>query len=91
MSAAVFLLALPLSVYLLAGAFMVIDAANRSAALLSFTLRLAICALLVAVLPADSRIWVGAAFLTVLLLHAATSVGARYALRSGRWPTEKVD
>jgi hypothetical protein len=87
----VFLLALPLSVYLIAGVLAIIDSPSRSRALAGFTLRLGIFALLVAITPAQNRLWIGAAFLTVLVLHAATTAGIRYAIRSGRWPTERVD
>jgi len=87
----VFLIALPLSVYLLAGILSIVDGPNRSRTLAGFTLRLAVCALLVVLTPAESRIWIGAAFMTVVVLHGLTTVGIRYAVRSGRWPTDRID
>jgi len=90
-SVLVFLIALPLSVYLIAGVLSIIDGSNRSRALAGFTLRLSVCALLVVLTPAESRIWIGAAFLTVVVLHGLTTAGIRYAVRSGRWPTERID
>lgn len=87
----IFLVALPLSVYLIAGALSIIDGPNRSLALARFTLRLGIFALLVALTPAQSRLWIGVAFLTVLVLHTMTIAGIRYAIRTGRWPTERVE
>jgi hypothetical protein len=87
----VFLIALPLSVYLIAGVLSIIDGPNRSRALAAFTLRLAVCALLVVLTPAESRIFIGAAFMTVVVLHGLTSAAIRYAVRSGRWPTERID
>jgi len=89
--ALVFVLALPLSVYLIAGALSLIDGPNRVHALVDFTLRLGFCALFVALTPVESRIWIGIAFLIVLVLHAATAAAARYAIRSGRWPTDRID
>lgn len=90
-SVIVYLVALPLSVYLIAGALSIIDGPNRSLALAGFTLRLGICALLIALAPVQSRLWIAAAFLTVLVLHTVTTAGIRYAIRSGRWPTDRID
>ena len=86
-----FLLALPLSVYLIAGVLQVIDAPNTSRALARLSLRLGVCAGLVLLAPSTSLIWIAAAFLTVVVLHAATTFATRYAIRTGRWPTERVD
>ena len=86
-----FLLALPLAVYLIAGVMSVIDGPNRSRALVGFTLRLGFCALFVALIPGADRIWIGTAFLTVLALHTLTTAATRYAIRSGRWPTDRID
>lgn len=91
MSLVVFLLALPLSVYLIAGALLIIDAANRSRALARLCLRLTVCAGLILLTPAESRIWIAAAFLTVVVLHTATTLATRHAVRAGRWPTERID
>ena len=87
----VFLVALPLSVYLIAGILSIIDGPNRSRALVGFTLRLGVSALLIALTPADDRIWIGGAFLTVLMLHTVTTAGIRYAMRTRRWPTDRID
>lgn len=90
-AALVFLIALPLSVYLLAGVLAVVDGPNRSRALAGFTLRLGVFAALLALTPVESRAWIGVALLTVIALHTLTTVGVRYAIRSGRWPTQRVD
>ena len=87
----VFLLALPLSVYVLAGMLAILDGGSRATALIGLSLRLAVLCLLVVLTPADSRVWIGAAFLTVLILHTGTAVWLRRALRRGHWLTERVD
>lgn len=91
MGALVFLIALPLSVYLLAGMASIVDGPNRSRALAGFALRLLLLALLLLLTPVELRIWIGGALVTVVVLHALTTAVVRYAVRSGRWPTGRID
>lgn len=86
----VFLVALPMSVYLLAGALSLLDGGNRSVTVLHLTLRLTLFVGLVVLIPADTRVWAAAAFLTVLVLHVATPLALRRAITSGRWITDRV-
>ncbi|MGD8415497.1 MAG: hypothetical protein PVH91_00425 [Pseudomonadales bacterium] len=87
----VFLIALPMSVYLLAGALSLLDGGNRSVALMRLALRLTLFVGLVVLIPTDTRVWAAAAFLTVLVLHVAAPLALRRAITSGRWITERVD
>ena len=90
----VFLLAMPLTVYTLAGCLQVVDQVDvpgRFAALLSLSFRMLLFALLVLVTPAESRLWILFAALTTLLLYFGLSFAGRYLVRSGRWPTERIE
>jgi hypothetical protein len=86
-----FLVALPLAVYTLAGLFLLVDQDDPVRSLLRLTLRLLLVALLLALVPGSDRIWVGAAFLTVVVLHAGFQLLARRAVGGDRWTTERID
>ena len=89
-----FLLAMPLTIYTLAGCLQVIDqvdAGGRFGALLSLSFRLLLFALLVLVLPPESRQWIFFGALSALTLTFAASFLGRYAVRSGRWPTGRIE
>lgn len=90
----VFLVSLPLTVYTLAGALQLIDQidpGSRFRSLMSLVLRLLLFALLLIVTPPDARIWIAAAVFTVLALTLGAQYGLRYAIRSGRWITDRVE
>ena len=86
-----YLIALPLAVYALAGLFLLIDQDEPVRSLLRLTWRLTLVAVLVMVVPAADRIWVGAAFATVIVLHAGFQVLLRHVVRSERWLIEPID
>lgn len=93
-SVLVFLLAMPLTVYALAGCLQVIDqvtSSGRFGALLSLSFRLLLIALLALATPAGSRIWILFGALAALLLNVGFSFITRYVIRSGRWPTDRVE
>ncbi len=93
-SVLVFLLAMPLTVYALAGCLQLIDQASaggRFSALLSLSFRLLLIALLALIAPAESRIWILFGALTALFLHLSVSFTGRYLMRSGRWPTDRIE
>ena len=93
-SALVFIIAMPLTVYTLAGCLQVIDqvdASGRFNALLSLSFRLLLFALLALATPPGSRLWILFGALTSLFLYFALSFAARYVVRSGRWPTERIE
>ena len=87
----VFLLSLPRAVYTWSGLFLFIDQPSPVHALVRLSFRLALVALLVFVTPAESRIWIGIAFLLVALLHAGAQRLIRYAIRTDRWLTERIE
>lgn len=94
MAALVFLIALPLTVFTLAGCLQVIDqtsSAGRFAALLKVSFRLLLFALLALLTPPESRPWLLYGVLASLVLTFTASAVSRYAIRSGRWPTERID
>ena len=93
-SAIGFLLAMPLTIYTLAGCLQVVDQADASGrfrALLSLTFRLLLFAGLALILPPGSRLWILFGALTALTLTFTVSFAGRYAVRSGRWPTDRID
>jgi hypothetical protein len=55
------------------------------------TFRLLLFALLALLLPAEARLWILFGALTALTLTFTVSFLGRYAVRSGRWPTERID
>ncbi len=90
----VFLLAMPLTIYSFAGCLQVTDqveASGRFSALLSLSFRLLLFALLVLVTPAESRLWILIGALSALFLTLLMSFAGRYAVRSGRWPTDRIE
>lgn len=90
----IYIISLPLSVYLLAGCLQLIDqidSEHRSRLLMSLVWRLFLLAVLLMVTPAGLRIWIGAAALTVLALFLSAQYGFRRAIRSGRWITERIE
>ena len=90
----VFLISLPLTVYTLAGCLQLadqIDPASRGRAMMSLVFRLLLFALLLIGTPPDARIWIAAAVATVLALTLGAQYGLRYAIRSGRWITDRVE
>ena len=89
--AAVFLLSLPLAVYTLAGLFLFIDHATPFQSLLRLTWRILLVALLAFVTPANDRLWIGAAFLTVILLDTLALLASRYILGSSRWIADRIE
>ena len=89
LSVVAFVISLPLAVSTLAGLFGIIDQANKATAVRNLSLRAGLVMLLLLLLPDGTRIWVGAAFLTVAGLHAAAFIGLRKAILSGRWITER--
>ena len=93
-SALAFLLAMPLTIYTLAGCLQVtdqVDAAGRFGAMLSLSFRLVLFALLVLVMPPESRLWILFGALAALLISFIFSFVGRYAVRSSRWPTERIE
>jgi len=93
-SALVFLVAMPLTVYTLAGCLQVIDQVDTSGrfnALLSLSFRLLLFALLVLATPSGSRLWILFGALSSLALTFTFSFASRYLVRSGRWPTDRVE
>ena len=93
-STLVFLLAMPLTVYALAGCLQVIDqvsAAGRFSALLSLSFRIVLIALLALAAPAASQIWILFGALAALAFNISLSYLARYVIRSGRWPTDRIE
>jgi hypothetical protein len=87
----VFLLSLPLAVYVLASFFGLVDLVDQFRAVVRITLRLLLLTAFVLITPPASRIWIAAAFLVVASLHAAAQLLLRYAIRSGRWMTQSID
>lgn len=87
----IFLLSLPLAVYVLAGFFGLVDLVDQFRAVVRITLRLLILTAFVLITPAASRIWIVTAFLVVASLHAGAQLLLRHAIRSGRWMTQRVD
>ena len=87
----VFVIALPMAVYVLAGFFLLIDLTDRFQALQKLTIRLLLLTLLIVITPAESRAWIGAAFATVIALHVVAQTLLRYAIASGRWPTQRIE
>lgn len=90
-SVLVFLFSLPLAVYTLAGLFLLIDLPDRFRATMLITVRLAALSVFIIVTPAHARLWIGAGFLLVIILHATTQLFIRHALTSGRWPAERIE
>lgn len=93
-AALVFILTLPLTVYTWAGCLQLIDQVdqpNRFRALLQLTFRLGLLALLVLLTPAVARGWIAAGVLTVTVLTFGFQYGLRYAIRSGRWITDRIE
>jgi hypothetical protein len=93
-AATAFLLAMPLTIYTLAGCLQVIDQVDpggRFAALLSVSFRLLLFALLVLALPAEARLWIFFGAISALTLTFTASFLGRYVVRSGRWPTERIE
>ncbi len=90
----VFILSLPLTVYTWAGCLQIIDQVDqlsRFRALLSLALRVGLFALLVLLTPDTERIWIAVGALTVTVLTFGFQYLLRYAIRSGRWITERVE
>ncbi len=90
----VYLISLPLTVYTLAGCLQIIDQpdpGSRFRSLMSLVFRLLLFALLLVVTPADARLWIAFAVLTVLVLTLGAQYGLRFAIRSGRWITDRVE
>ena len=86
-----FLLSLPLAIYTYAGGFLVIDLPDKFRAVLLLALRLLLVAGFIYLFPADSRMWIGAGFITAALLQFGTGALLRYAINSGRWPTDRIE
>ena len=59
--------------------------------LLSLTFRLLLFAGLALILPPGTRLWILFGELTALTLTFTVSFVGRYAVRSGRWPTDRID
>ena len=90
----VFIIAMPLTVYTLAGCLQVVDqvgAAGRFEALLSLSFRLLLFALLALATPPDARLWILYGALVALFLNLTLGYAARYVVRSGRWPTDRIE
>jgi len=87
----VFLLGLPLAVYTWSGLFLFIDQPSLVHALVRLSFRLVLVAGLIFLTPAGSRIWIGVAFLLVALLHAGAQRLIRYAIRTDRWLTARIE
>jgi predicted tellurium resistance membrane protein TerC len=87
----VFVVSLPIAVYTLAGLFLLVDLMDRVRAVVQITLRLLLLTGFVLITPVSSRIWIAVAFALVAGLHAAAQLLLRYAIRSGRWPTQRID
>lgn len=93
-SALVFLITMPLTVYTTAGALQLVDqagAAGRFSALLSLSFRLLLFALLALLTPPESRAFIAISALVTLMLMFALSFAGRYVVKSGRWPTDRIE
>ncbi len=93
-STLVFLLTMPLTVYTTAGVLQVVDqvdAGGRFSALLSLSFRLLLFALLALLTPPESRAVIAISALVTLLLVFGLTFAGRYAVRSGRWPTDRTE
>ena len=93
-SVLVFLITMPLTVYTFAGVLQVVDqveAGGRFSALLSLSFRLLLFAVLALLTPAESRDFIMISALTTLTLIISLTFAGRYAIRSGRWPTDRVE
>lgn len=86
----VFLVSLPLAVYTWAGCFLLIDLEDRIRAVRILCGRLLVVMLLVFITPAPGRIWIGAAFLVVAVLHLGTYLIVRMSVQ-GRWRVDRID
>jgi hypothetical protein len=90
----VFLISLPLTVYTLAGCLQIIDQqqpAGRFRAVLNLSLRVGLFAILVLTTPVHSRIWILAGVFTALMTTTGFQLVVRYLIRTGRWPTGRMD
>ena len=85
------LLSLPLAVYTYAGVFLLIDLPDKFRAVVLLTLRLLLVALFVFLFPADARTWIGVGFVSAAILQFGTGALLRYAINSGRWPTDRIE
>ncbi|MEM8767271.1 MAG: hypothetical protein AAGE43_07500 [Pseudomonadota bacterium] len=90
MSAAIaLLLAMPLTVYVLAGIFLLKDNGADSRSFRALTFRALLLALLIYLTPAEDRAWIALGAGIVVLLHLGAQYGLRYLISSGRWPAER--
>ncbi len=90
----VFLLSMPLTVYTLSGTLEVVDqpeSAGRFRALLGLAFRVALFTILTLSTPAGARIWILFGAITAIALSLTGQFAIRYLIRSGRWPTERVE
>jgi len=90
----VYLISLPLTIYTLAGCLQIIDQrepAGRFRAVLSLSLRVALFAILIIATPTPSRIWIPAGVLTAVVTTIGFQLVIRHLIRTGRWPTGRVD
>ncbi len=93
-SALVFVIAMPLTVYTLAGCLQVVDQVDISGrfnALIKLSFRLLLFALLALATPAGARLWIVFGVLVALILNVGLSFTGRYIIRSGRWPTDRIE
>ncbi len=88
---ALFLLSLPMAVYLFAGVFGLIDQEDKVAALLTLSWRVLLAAGIVTVAGHENSIWVAAAFILVMALHGAIYGVGRWAITTGRWITQRIE
>jgi hypothetical protein len=83
MSLILYLVLLPLSVWMLAGAFALLDGGNRSSTFRLLALRLLPVVILVWFLGKGAVLPLACALLTVLTVHTLALMGTRWALRRG--------
>ena len=83
MSLILYLALLPLSVWMLAGAFALLDGGNRGSAFRTMALRLLPVVILVWFLGEGTVLPLAYALVTVLTVHTLALVGTRWALRRG--------
>ena len=85
------LIAMPLTVYTLAGMFQLKDNGADARALMALAFRALLLALLIYLTPGGDRVWIALGAGIVIALHLGAQYGLRYLIASGRWPADRSD
>ncbi len=91
MGLVLFLVSLPMAVWLIAGVFGLIDQEDKVAALLRLSWRVLLAASIVIVAGHENSFWVAAAFVLVIVLHTAIYGLGRWLITTGRWITQRIE